>query len=63
MIYVDMMNTTYQDIITIVLLNTMLHHIVMLWIIENYEQLQYDMEEKNCDYILVCSIHHIHIYH
>ena len=45
------MNTTYQDIIPIFLLNTMLHHVGMLWIIENNEQLKYDMEEQNSDWM------------
>ena len=39
------MNTTYQDIITTLVLDTMLHHVGMLWIIENDEQLQYDMDD------------------
>ena len=43
------MNTTYQDIITTFVLNTMLHHIGMLCIIENHEQLQYDMDIKKSD--------------
>ena len=34
MIDVDHMNTTYQDITTTFLLNEMLHHVGMLWIIE-----------------------------
>ena len=33
MIYMDNMNTTYQDIITSFVLNTMLHHVGVLWII------------------------------
>ena len=33
MIYMDNMNTTYQDIITSFVLNTVLHHVGMLWII------------------------------
>ena len=33
---VDQMNTTYQDIITIFVLNKMLHHVGMLWIIETH---------------------------
>ena len=37
MIDVDNLNTTYQDIITTFVLNTMLHHVGMLWIIENHE--------------------------
>ena len=32
-IYVDNLNTTYQDIIKTFVLNTMFHHVVMLWII------------------------------
>ena len=44
MIYVDIMNTAYQYIITTFVLNKMLQHVGMLWIIENNEQLQYDME-------------------
>ena len=44
---VDHFNTTYQDIITTFLLNTMLHHFGMLWIIETHEQLKYDMDKKN----------------
>ena len=34
MIDVDILDTTYQYIITTCVLNTMLHHVVMLWIIE-----------------------------
>ena len=33
MISMDKMNTTYQDISTSFVLNTMLHHVGMLWII------------------------------
>ena len=40
MIDVDNMNTTYQHLITTFVLNTMLHHVGMLWIIENHDQLQ-----------------------
>ena len=43
MINVDNLNTTYQDIITTFLLNTMLHHVVMLCIIEAHTKLKYDM--------------------
>ena len=39
MMDVDIMNTTYQDIITTFVLNTMLDHVGMLWIIETHEQL------------------------
>ena len=44
---VDHLNTTYQDIITAFVLNKILHHVVMLWIIETHEQLQYDMYKHN----------------
>ena len=47
MIDIDIMNTTYQDIITLFVLNTMLHHVGVLWIIETHEQLQYDMDKYN----------------
>ena len=40
---VDNLNTTYQDIITIFVFNTMLHHVGMLWIIETHKQLKYDI--------------------
>ena len=43
------MNTTYQDIITLFVLNKMLQHVRMLWIIEANEQLKYDMEKHNPD--------------
>ena len=49
MIDVDIINTTSQYIITNFLLNTMLHHFGMLWIIETHEQLQYDMEKHNSE--------------
>ena len=39
MIDVDIMNTTYQYIITTFVLNTMLHHVGMLWIIDNHKKL------------------------
>ena len=44
MIDVDMLNTTYQHIITTFVLNIMLQHVGMLWIIEIHKQLQYDMD-------------------
>ena len=47
MIDVDIMNTTYKDIIIIFLLNTMFHHVGMLWLIETHDQLQYDMDKQN----------------
>ena len=42
MIDVDNLKTTYQYIFTTFVLNTMLHHVGMLWTIETNEQLQYD---------------------
>ena len=48
---VDHLNTTYQDIITTFVLNTMLHHVGMLWIIETHEQLKYEMEKHNSEWI------------
>ena len=49
MIYVDILDTTYQDIITTFVLNTMLQHVVMLCIIETHEQLQYDIDEQKSE--------------
>ena len=45
------MDTTYQYIITTFVLNTMLHHIFMLWIIETHEKLQYDMDKHNSEWV------------
>ena len=47
MVYVDLLETTYQDIITTFVSNTMLHHVGMIWIIENHEELKYDREILN----------------
>ena len=47
MIDMDMLDTTYQDIITNFVLNKMLHHVGMLWIIETHEQLKYDKDKQN----------------
>ena len=41
------LNDTYQYIITNFVLNTILHHVGMLWIIETHEKLQYDMDKHN----------------
>ena len=48
---VDFLDTTYQDIITTFVLNTMLHHVGMIWIIENNKDLKYDMDILNSDYM------------
>ena len=47
MIYLDILETDYQEIITSFLLNTVLHHVGMIQMIENYEDLKYDMESQN----------------
>ena len=65
LIDVDILNTTYQDIITNFVLNTMLHHVGMLWIVENHEELKYDMDMKNLDWLKggpwyntsICNLH------
>ena len=41
------MNTNYKDIITSFLLNTLLHHVGISWIIETDEQLKYDKDKHN----------------
>ena len=51
MIDVDGFNTTYQDIITTFVLNIMLHHVCMLWIIETHKQLKYDMNKYNLEWM------------
>ena len=61
MIDVDNMNTTYQDIITTFILNKMLHHVGMLWIIENHEQSKYDMEIQNSDWITCGTCYNTYI--
>ena len=49
---VDTMNTTHQDIITTFSLNKLLHHVGILWIIETNEQLQYDVDKNNSDWMI-----------
>ena len=51
MIDVSLLETNYQEIITTFVLNKMLHHVGMIWIIENREDLKYDMEIHNSDWI------------
>ena len=51
---VDNLNTTYQDIITTFVLNKILYHVGMLWIIEIHEKLQYDMEKHNSEWMTGC---------
>ena len=47
MIDVDILDSTYQEIITNFVLNTMLYHVGMIWIIENHGELKYDMDILN----------------
>ena len=44
-------DTTYQEIITTFVLNTMLQHVGMLWVIGNNEELKYDMDILNSDWL------------
>ena len=44
-------NTNYKDIIASFLLNTLLHHVGMSWIIEINEKLKYDIYKHNKDRI------------
>ena len=41
------MNTNYDEIITQFLLNTILHHVGMSWIIRTNKQLEYDIDKHN----------------
>ena len=43
----DNMNTTHQHIITTFVLNKVLKHVGMLWIIKTHEQLKYDTDKYN----------------
>ena len=43
MVDLYLLETDYQKIITTFVLNTMLQHVGMVWIIENHEDLKYDM--------------------
>ena len=61
MIDVDNMNITYQDIIKNLVLNTMLHHVDMLWIIGNHEQLRYNMDIQNPDWMTSGSWYNTYI--
>ena len=44
-------DTNYKDIITLFVLNKLLHHIGMSWIIETHEKFKYDMGKNNPDWI------------
>ena len=47
----DNINTQYKNIFIVFVLNTLLHHVGMSWIIETHKQLKYDMEKRNPHYI------------
>ena len=47
----DIMNKNSKYIITEFLLNTLLHHVGMSWIIETHKQLKYDTKKQNLDWI------------
>ena len=43
----DNMNKIYKDIINSFVVNILLHHIVMSWIIEKHKELKYDIDKHN----------------
>ena len=45
-------NTNCQDIITSFVLNIVLRHVGMSWIIETNKHLEYNMEKKDSDWII-----------
>ena len=49
MTYLDLLKLITKKI-TIFVLNTMLHHVGMIWIIENNEELKYDIELQSTDW-------------
>ena len=49
MVFMDNINTKYKDIITLFVLNTVLHHVSMSRIIETNKQLRYYMDKHNSD--------------
>ena len=58
----DDMNTNYKDIVTVFLMNILLHHAGMLWIIETHGQLKYYMEKHNPDLITCGPCYTTHIW-
>ena len=45
----DVLDNTYQYITKTFVLNKMLQHVVMLWMIETHERLKYDIEKHNSE--------------
>ena len=68
MIDMDNLNATYQDIITTFVLNTMLHHVGMLWMIEthviSYKYMCYTRDHliPILDYVCTYHIVIIHVF-
>ena len=46
------MNTNYKDIINSYVLNKVLHRVGISWKIETHEQLKYDMDKHNPDWMI-----------
>ena len=40
-------NTTFDEIITKFVLNSILHHVVMSWIIRSNQEMKYEMDKNN----------------
>ena len=51
MIDLNPLEANYQEIITNFALDTILQHVGMIWIIENHEDLKYDMEIQYSDWM------------
>ena len=51
MIDVDFLETDYQETITTFVLNTMLQHVGMIWVIEYQEYLKDDTDIQNSDWM------------
>ena len=47
----DNMNKNYKDIVTVFVLNKLLYHVGMSWIIETHEKLKYEIEKHKPDWI------------
>ena len=47
----DILETDYKEIITTSALDKMLQHVGLIWIIENHEDLKYDIELQNSDWM------------
>ena len=45
--YLFLKNTTFDEMITKFVLNAILHHVAMSWIISSNEEMEYEMDENN----------------